>query len=75
MNVLQILLHGMGVMSLAWMILDGWGYQLLAVIGVFFVAVPFLMEVSAICMARAKHQVYIQIQREEGMEKYRRIQE
>jgi hypothetical protein len=50
-NVIQIVLHGMGVLSLIWMILDRWGYLQLGVIGVFTVFIPLLLELSVIFAA------------------------
>jgi hypothetical protein len=53
-NVLQILLHGLGVLALVWMILDRWHYALFDVIAGLFAFIPFLMELAVICAAHER---------------------
>ena len=63
-NVIQIVLHGLGVLSLVWMILSRWSYLQLDVVGVFTGLIPFLLEIGALFGARTKFKVITQIQSE-----------
>jgi len=61
-NVLQILLHGLGVLALVWMILDRWRYYLFDVIAGLFAFIPFLMELAVICVAHKKFKLLSNMQ-------------
>ena len=56
-NAIQVILHGLGVLSCVWMILDGWSYQALYPITIAFGLVPFMQELVMICVATAKFRV------------------
>jgi hypothetical protein len=68
-NVLQILLHGLGVLALVWMILDRWHYVLFDVIGGLFAFIPFLMELAVICAAHEKFKLLKMMQSQFEREK------
>jgi hypothetical protein len=50
-NVLQILLHGLGVLALVVMVFDRWQYLLFDIIAGLFSFIPFLIELPVICLA------------------------
>jgi hypothetical protein len=51
---LQVLIHGIGVLGLVWMLTDTWAYVWLAILGVFTVLVPWVLEIVMIVNQRAQ---------------------
>ena len=56
-NAFQVLLHGLGVLSLIWMILDVWQQQWLTVIGALTVFLPLLLEIGIVFAAKEKFRI------------------
>jgi hypothetical protein len=52
LNVIQILLHVLGILFLAWFVLDLWGYSLIWSIWFFFGLIPFGIEMLIFLGAR-----------------------
>jgi len=56
-----VLLHGLGVLSLVWMILDVWQQQWLTVIGALTVFLPLIMEIGIVFAAKQKFSIVAHI--------------
>ena len=71
-NVVQMLLHGLGVLGNLWMLLDRWHWIQLYVLATLFAFVPFLLELSVIFAARTqmRQMSLMKLKQENEMRKY-----
>lgn len=60
-NVVQVILHGLGVLGLIWTVLARWSYLSFDVLGCLTAVLPFLLEVSAMFAAHSKFKVITMI--------------
>jgi len=56
-NSIQVVLHGLGCLSLLWMIIDRWSFVMLFISMIFFAIIPAVLELAVVCNACEKYRI------------------